>query len=70
MKIEFRIDWGYQFLYSRRQYHPAYCFDGHLEANNGKILSLSQLEYPYSWWDIVHSAKEIPLTGNCWSGMI
>ncbi len=70
MNLEFRIDWGYQFLYSRRQYHPAYCFDGCLEAENGQIVSLRQLDYPYSWWGIVHSAKEIPLTGNCWKSTI
>ena len=70
MKIEFRIDWGYQFLYSRRQYHPIYCFDGHLEVENGQIISLRQLEYPYSWWGIVHSARETPLTGNFWKSTV
>jgi len=70
MKIEFRVDWGYQFLYSRRQYHPIYCFDGHLEVANGQILFLSQLEYPYSWWGFVHSAREMPLTGNFWKSTV
>lgn len=70
MLLEFRIDWGYQFVYSRRQYHPQYCFDGSLEVKGGKILSLRALDYPYSWWGIVHSAREKELEGNSWRSTI
>lgn len=32
MKLDFRIDWGYQYLYSRRHYHPVYLWDGRMTA--------------------------------------
>ena len=35
--MNFRIDWGYQYLYSRRTYHPTFVWDGELDCENGKI---------------------------------
>lgn len=66
MKLEFRIDWGYQYLYSRRHYHPFFKWDGQLEVKNGKLSQLFQLDYPVIWYGPGHCAKETPLAGNSW----
>lgn len=66
MKIDFRIDWGYQMLYSRRHYHPFYHWDGHLECSEASKLDLSLLEYPPAWWGPCHSAVETPLKKTEW----
>lgn len=66
MKIDFRIDWGYQMLYSRRHYHPVYHWDGHLECNDFSEMKLSMLEYPPAWWGPCHTAIETPLEGLQW----
>lgn len=65
-RLDFRIDWGYQFVYSRRHYHPAYCWDGELTCEGGHIDKLFQLEYPYTWWGPVHSARETELPDLSW----
>ena len=49
MKLDFRIDWGYQYLYSRRHYHPVYIWDGSLQCENGTIEKSWQLDYPVIW---------------------
>ena len=46
MKLDFRIDWGYQYLYSRRHYHPVYLWDGQLDCNGGRIEETYQLDSP------------------------
>ena len=46
MLLDFRIDWGYQYLYSRRHYHPQFIWDGELKCENGTIQSVWQLSYP------------------------
>lgn len=66
MKLEFRIDWGYQYLYSRRLYHPTYIWDGNLKVDGGEITEIYQLTYPYSWYGIGHSAKETKLETPEW----
>ena len=66
MKIDFRIDWGYQYLYSRRHYHPFYHWDGHLECSGGTIEKVFQLDYPVLWFGPGHCAKETPLPAPCW----
>ena len=66
MKLEFRIDWGYQYLYSRRLYHPTYIWDGNLTVDGGEISEIYQLTYPYSWYGIGHSAKETKLDAPEW----
>lgn len=66
MKIDFRIEWGYQFLYSRRHYHPQYIWDGHLECEKGHLESLSLYHYPRCISGPTSCPKEIPLTGNSW----
>ena len=38
MVLDFRIDWGYQYLYSRRHYHPQYIWDGELKCENGCVI--------------------------------
>ena len=65
-QLEFRIDWGYQFLYSRRHYHPEYCWDGRIECSGGKINAVVQLTYPVLWWGPVQSPQETPLPGAEW----
>jgi len=66
MKLDFRIDWGYQYLYSRRLYHPTFIWDGNLTVDGGKIDEIYQLTYPYSWYGIGHSAKEAKLDSPAW----
>lgn len=66
MKLDFRIDWGYQYLYSRRLYHPTYIWDGELTVENGSVDEIYQLTYPYSWYGIGHSAKETKLDEPKW----
>lgn len=66
MKLDFRIDWGYQYLYSRRLYHPTFIWDGSLTVDGGKIDEIYQLTYPYSWYGIGHSAKETKLDSPIW----
>ncbi len=68
-KVEFRIDWGYQMLYSRRLYHPEYCWDGELTASDPACrMQLELLRYPVCWWGIVYSPETEPVTGNAWQG--
>ena len=50
MHLKFRIDWGYVFLYSRRIYHPEYCWDGHLEITDGSISGIWKANYPIVWF--------------------
>jgi hypothetical protein len=66
MKIDFRIDWGYQMLYSRRHYHPFYLWDGCLECSGQAALKVNQFEYPPAWWGPCHSAIETPLSKPEW----
>ncbi len=50
MKLNFRIDFGYQYLYSRRTYHPTYVWDGGITCRGGEILAAYELEYPNIWY--------------------
>lgn len=69
MKLNFRIDWGYQNLYSRRLYHPVFIWDGKLTLDKGEITESYQLEYPYSYYGIGHCAKETRLDKPEWKSM-
>ncbi len=66
MHIDFRIDWGYQYLYSRRHYHPFYHWDGSLECENGKITAAYKLDYPVIWYGPGQCAVETRLDAPCW----
>ncbi len=66
MKLEFRIDFGYQYLYSRKHYHPEFVWDGTLEVDNGRIDEVYRLEYPYSWYGPAMSAKRTRLNSPSW----
>ncbi len=66
MKLDFCIEWGYQILYSRRLYHPVYCWDGSLDCDHGSIEKLSLYHYPRSISGPVNSPVFTPLTGNTW----
>lgn len=66
MRIDFRIDWGYQYLYSRRHYHPVYIWDGSLSCKNGEIIEIYQLDYPVIWFGPGHCAKETRLEKPEW----
>lgn len=67
MKLDFRIDFGYQYLYSRRHYHPVYVWDGSLSCEGGRIDRSFRLDYPVIWFGPGLSAREIPLDGPRWS---
>lgn len=64
--LDFRIDWGYQYLYSRRHYHPVYIWDGTLECLRGRITETRQLDYPALWYGPGHCAKEKKLEKPEW----
>ena len=66
MKLDFRIDWGYQYLYSRRHYHPQYIWDGTLKCENGTIEKTWQLSYPVVWYGPGLCAKETELAQPKW----
>ena len=66
MHVNFRIDWGYQYLYSRRHYHPYFHWDGSLECENGIINKTFQLDYPVIWFGPGHCAKETQLDFPQW----
>ena len=66
MKLDFRIDWGYQYLYSRRHYHPFYQWDGHLDCSAGRIERVFRLDYPVLWYGPGHCAHETPLPTPAW----
>ncbi len=66
MKIDFRIDWGYQYLYSRRHYHPVYVWDGSLECEGGTLEKMFKLDYPVIWFGPGHCAKESLLPEARW----
>lgn len=66
MKLDFRIDWGYQYLYSRRHYHPVYIWDGELSCDGGKIEKIFKLDYPVIWYGPGQSAKETLLDEPKW----
>ena len=67
MNLDFRIDWGYQMLYSRRLYHPAYNWDGHLETSSiDARLSVSLLNYPNCWWAFCYDPIEVKLETPAW----
>ncbi len=66
MTLDFRIEWGYQYLYSRRHYHPVYNWDGRLECSGGSIQSTYKLDYPVVWYGPGHCAVETALPQPCW----
>ena len=66
MRLDFRIDWGYQYLYSRRHYHPVFRWDGDLSCDKGKILETRQLDYPVIWYGPGHCARETLLDAPRW----
>ncbi|MBE6687958.1 MAG: hypothetical protein E7588_01625 [Ruminococcaceae bacterium] len=66
MIIDFRIDFGYMYLYSRRHYHPFYIWDGCLECDNGEILETYQLFYPIVISGPGQTPKETKLSSPNW----
>lgn len=66
MILDFRIDWGYQYLYSRRHYHPVFLWDGSLECSGGTILESYRLDYPVIWFGPGQSAHETRLEAPRW----
>lgn len=66
MKLDFRIDWGYQYLYSRRHYHPVYEWDGSLSCAGGRIEQCWKLDYPVIWFGPGQCAKETLLAEPRW----
>ena len=66
MKLDFRIDWGYQYLYSRRHYHPFFYWDGKLECDGGVIEKCFKLDYPVIWFGPGQCAVETELASPEW----
>lgn len=64
--LDFRIDWGYQYLYSRRHYHPIYKWDGKLTCQDGIIERTFQLDYPLVIFGPGQSAIETELPSPQW----
>lgn len=53
-------------LYSRRQYHPVYLWDGHLTCDGAQQMRISALDYQAPWWGPCFSPRETPLDGHSW----
>lgn len=66
MKINFRIDWGSQFLYSSNVNHPTYIWDGKISCVGGEITEVYLLDYPKVYFGPVYSPKEIKLETPQW----
>ena len=66
MKLDFRIDFGYQYLYSRKHYHPTFIWDGNLSCDGGNIEKSYKLDYPYIWFGPGQSPREIELPTPEW----
>ena len=66
MLLDFRIDWGYCYLYSRRHYHPVYVWDGSLEVDRGVITKCCKLHYPVLIAGPGWCAKETLLDSPRW----
>ncbi|MBE6358305.1 MAG: hypothetical protein E7057_03550 [Lentisphaerae bacterium] len=66
MKLDFRIDWGYQSLYTRASYHPVFIWDGCLKCHGGTIDKSFHLAYPYVVFGPGHCAVEEPLASPMW----
>ena len=70
MKLDFRIEWGYHFLYSNFHYHPQMNWDGSLILDGGTILETYKLEYPRPNIDLHFGpglcAKETELASPQW----
>ena len=66
MKLDFRIDWGYQALYTRASYHPVFVWDGRLDCKNGTIEKSFHLAYPHVVFGPGHCAVEEPLLCPEW----
>ena len=64
--LDFKIDWGYLYLYSRRHYHPQYIWDGELTCEGGEILESYQLEYPLAWYMPGYCPTETKLAAPRW----
>jgi len=67
MKLNFRIDFGYQYLYSRRHYHPQYVWDGTLTCEGGTVTDTFRLDYPVIWFGPGYCARETKLPTPSWS---
>ncbi len=66
MIIDFRIDFGYSMLYTRRYSHPICVWDGHMDCRHGKILRMYKLEYPFNYSGPAYDAEETPLPNHSW----
>ena len=66
MRIDFRVDWGYVYLYSYDEMHPVYIWDGDLKCDKGEIAEIYQLDYPFSHYGVIFSAKETRLEKPEW----
>ncbi len=70
MKLDFRIEWGYHFLYSNFNYHDEMIWDGRLTVDRGEIRETYLLEYPrpniHLHFGPGLCAKETPLAAPQW----
>ncbi len=67
MRLDFRVDFGYQYLYSRRHYHPVYLWDGELVCTGGTVLETFRLDYPFTWFGQGQCAIETKLDAPEWT---
>jgi len=65
-KLNFRVDFGFQMVYSRRQYHATMKWDGRLVCENGEILQSYFLEDRKMWSCPCLSPKRVPLDKPEW----
>ena len=66
MKIDFRIDVGYQYANSSKQYHPVFVWDGCLKVDKGQIIKTFKLDYPFNPFGPGKTPKETLLERPDW----
>ncbi len=66
MLLNFHIDWGSWYLYSRRHYHPVFRWSGRLECSGGEIKEIFRYEYPVIWFGPGHCPNETKLERPEW----
>ncbi|GEM_PF-900295 len=66
MQLNFRVEFGFSMLYSRRQYHAAMKWDGRLVCQSGRVLRSYLLEDQRIWVCPCVSMKRVPLEKPEW----
>lgn len=64
--LDFRIEMGYVYTYSRRHYHPVYIWDGNLSVSNGEICKTFLINHTETLSGLTKSPTITPLEKPEW----